>query len=63
MSVSEIDLIIGTQSLSSKMPLLDYFCAGAVALIWATWLVASRSGAQSTLEASENKKNKIKNKK
>lgn len=49
MSVSEIDKLIETQSQSSKNPLLGYICAGAVALIWATWLVAARSGAQSSL--------------
>jgi len=49
MSVSEIDPIIQLQSQSTKKPLLGYVCAGAVALIWATWLVAARSGAQSTL--------------
>jgi drug/metabolite transporter (DMT)-like permease len=32
-------------------PLLGYVCAGAVAFIWATWLVVTRSGAQSTLTA------------
>ncbi|MFT5658404.1 MAG: drug/metabolite transporter (DMT)-like permease [Gammaproteobacteria bacterium] len=33
----------------SKNALLGYLSAGAVALIWATWLVASRSGTQSSL--------------
>jgi drug/metabolite transporter (DMT)-like permease len=49
MSVLKIDPIIGVQSAAFKKPLLGYICAGAVALIWATWLVVTRSGAQSTL--------------
>jgi drug/metabolite transporter (DMT)-like permease len=49
MSASENDSIIELHSKASKKPLLGYFCAGAVALIWATWLVAARSGAQSSL--------------
>jgi drug/metabolite transporter (DMT)-like permease len=49
MSVSEIDPIIGVKPQASNKPLLGYISAGAVALIWATWLVVTRSGAQSTL--------------
>lgn len=49
MSVLESDPTIDLQSQSLKKPLLGYICAGAVALIWATWLVAARSGAQSSL--------------
>jgi drug/metabolite transporter (DMT)-like permease len=57
MSVSEldklinkpIDSVIDSQVESSNKPLLGYACAAAVALIWATWLVVTRSGAQSTL--------------
>ncbi len=53
MSVSEIEELIDspidTQAQASNNPLLGYACAAAVALIWATWLVVSRSGAQSTL--------------
>jgi drug/metabolite transporter (DMT)-like permease len=57
MSVSElekliekpIDSVIDTQVQLSNNPLLGYACAAAVALIWATWLVVTRSGAQSTL--------------
>lgn len=49
MSVSEIDPSTDVQSQVLKKPVLGYLCAGAVALIWATWLVVTRSGAQSTL--------------
>lgn len=49
MLASKIDPIQGGQSQTSLKPLLGYICAGAVALIWATWLVVTRSGAQSTL--------------
>lgn len=49
MSASEIDPTIEVQSQTLLNPLLGYFCAAAVALIWATWLVVSRSGAQSSL--------------
>jgi drug/metabolite transporter (DMT)-like permease len=49
MSISEINPIINSQSQALKNPLLGYICAGAVALIWSTWLVAARSGAQSSL--------------
>jgi drug/metabolite transporter (DMT)-like permease len=49
MSISKIDPIINGRSQALKNPLLGYICAGAVALIWSTWLVAARSGAQSSL--------------
>jgi drug/metabolite transporter (DMT)-like permease len=49
MSVSETDSSIDLKPQVSNKPLLGYICAGAVALIWATWLVVTRSGAQSTL--------------
>lgn len=49
MLASKIDPIQAGQSKTSLKPLLGYICAGAVALIWATWLVVTRSGAQSTL--------------
>jgi len=49
MLASKIDPIQAGQSQTSLKPLLGYICAGAVALIWATWLVVTRSGAQSTL--------------
>lgn len=49
MSVSETDPIIAAKLQALNKPLLGYICAGAVALIWATWLVVTRSGAQSTL--------------
>lgn len=36
-------------TVNNTNPLLGYVAAGAVMLIWATWLVASRYGAQSSL--------------
>jgi drug/metabolite transporter (DMT)-like permease len=49
MPASKINPIQGVQPQTLLKPLLGYICAGAVALIWATWLVVTRSGAQSTL--------------
>jgi drug/metabolite transporter (DMT)-like permease len=49
MPALKIDPNQGAQPQALLKPLLGYICAGAVTLIWATWLVVTRSGAQSTL--------------
>jgi len=49
MSALKIDPIQGAQPQGLLKPFLGYICASAVAIIWATWLVVTRSGAQSTL--------------
>lgn len=49
--MSACSTLSSTRISPSKHILLGYLAAASVMLIWATWLVASRSGAQSSLTA------------